>query len=373
MKIEILMISNLELSAGGRETWLNNFLYGIKKYYNEDISIDIHSLEIKNDSLVFNHTDLLNEHTEYRKNYFKLPVFIGFIIQYIFKNILKNKKKDKYIAVGGVDEVLALLFGNIIFSRKKDRVVWLRTIYTKEKGNRYPKIILKIILLIEIFLLKNFFEIIIANGEDTAEFYRKFNLNVKVIPNSVFIEKWKNSHSPINTNKLNIAFVGRLTEVKGFSYFINSIIEINKISSNFNFHVIGDGPDRFLIDNVNNIKYYGSVNNEELPSILKGIDICVALTLYDNNLGGAGVSNALIEQMAASKVIICWDNQIFRQLLDENLVYFVKQKDILGLVNVYMEINNNKVIAAEKARRSYNLALNYSMENHVCKFIDIVK
>ena len=38
-----------------------------------------------------------------------------------------------------------------------------------------------------------------------------------------------------------------------------------------------------------------------------------------------------------------------------------------------MEINNNKVIAAEKARRSYNLALNYSMENHVCKFIDIVK
>lgn len=373
MKIELTIISNLGLSAGGRETWLNNFLYGLKKYSKgKKINIDIHSLSLVDNNLLKNHKDIVRN-IEYKGKFWRFPIFVIFIMKYLYRNLFKKKEVDKYIAIGGFDEMVALLLGNFIYSKKEQRIIWLRSIYTKEKGERYPKILLKIILFIEVFLLKNFFGQIIANGQDTASFYKKFNLNVEVIPNAVFIENWEIAHNSINQSKLNIAFIGRLTNIKGFNYFIDSIVEINKISSNFIFHIIGEGPNQDIISNIDNIIYYGAVSNDKLPILLKDIDVCVALTLYDKTIGGAGISNALIEQMAAHKVIICWDNQIFRQILSENSGYFVEQRNIKKLVNTYIEIFDNKNKASEVSNQSYKIALNYSIKMHIEKFLKVVK
>lgn len=373
MKVELIMISNLKLSGGGRETWLNNFLTALKQYKNSISSIEIHSLDLAEENLVKEHSNFIKSITYKRKILF-LPILVNFIVSYIFINLFKKKNVDKYIAVGGLDEMIALLFGNFFYVRKSQRIVWLRSIYSLEKASSYPKWLVKILFFFEIFLLRYFFGKIIANGYDTAFFYKKLGLDVDVIPNSIFIEDWAASYKKNISDVLNVAYIGRITKIKGFDNFVKSIDEINKVNNGrVLFHIIGDGNDRALINNKENVKYYGAVSNKELPKIVYNIDVCVALTVFDDNMGGAGISNALLEHMASKKVIICWDNQIFRQILDCDSAYFVKQNDVEQLRKTILYIANNREEASKKADLAYEAVLKFSMENHVKLFNDLIR
>jgi glycosyltransferase involved in cell wall biosynthesis len=373
MKVELIMISNLKLSGGGRETWLNNFLTALKQYKNSISSIEIHSLDLAEENLVKEHSNFIKSITYKRKILF-LPILVNFIVSYIFTNLFKKKNVDKYIAVGGLDEMIALLFGNFFYVRKSQRIVWLRSIYSLEKASSYPKWLVKILFFFEIFLLRYFFGKIIANGYDTAFFYKKLGLDVDVIPNSIFIEDWAASYKKNISDVLNVAYIGRITKIKGFDNFVKSIDEINKVNNGrVLFHIIGDGNDRALINNKENVKYYGAVSNKELPKIVYNIDVCVALTVFDDNMGGAGISNALLEHMASKKVIICWDNQIFRQILDCDSAYFVKQNDVEQLRKTILYIANNREEASKKADLAYEAVLKFSMENHVKLFNDLIR
>lgn len=370
MNIEIIMISELELSGGGRETWLNNFLTGLNQYYNNIDSIEIHSLILSEDNLLKERGESIISKT-YKKNFLFFPILISFIFRYTLNNFYKKKYTNKYIAVGGLDEMLALLIGNLFFVKKNQRVVWLRSIYSKEKATHYPKWLVKLLLFVEIFILRNFFGKIIANGYDTAKFYKKYDLNVDVIPNSIFIEDWTKSHKEEFNDVLNVAYIGRLTKVKGFGTFINCIKKIN--DNRILFHIIGEGDERKIIPNKENVKYYGPLSNKVLPEVVKKFDICVALTVFEEDIGGAGISNALLEHMASKKIIICWDNQIFRQILDEDTAYFVKQNDVEQLKRTIQYIFNNREEAMRKAHLSYIKVLTYSMENHIKLFNDLIK
>lgn len=373
MKIELIMISNLELSGGGRETWLNNFLTALKQYENGISSIEIHSLDLSERNIISRHLNFIKSRTYKRKMSF-LPVFISFILRYIFKNIFKKKNINKYIAVGGLDEMIALLFGNFIYTNKSQRVVWLRSIYSLEKSSSYPKWLVRILFLIEIFFLRNFFGKIIANGYDTASFYRDLGLDVEVIPNSIFIENWLDACNNNINNILNVAYIGRLTKVKGFDSFIQCVNKINKNNNrSIIFSIIGDGDQINLIKKEKNIKYYGAVSNMELPKIMYNINVCVALTIFNEEMGGAGISNALLEQMASKKIIVCWDNQIFRQILDEDSAYFVKQDDVGELVETLIYISENRMEANLKSNIAYKKVLNYSMENHIKLFDALIQ
>lgn len=377
-KIDLIMLSNLEQSGGGRETWLKNFLDQIVAV-DKKISFNLYTLKTDKDCLLndYNH-GLINNHNQYTYRDKNLPVSISFV-RYIAKElILKKKHSDHMLAIGGLEEALAGVFGYTLRGVKGKKILWLRTIYTKEKGYALNKVTQKLLLKIEVFVIKYFFDTVIANGEDTAEFYRDLGIECTVIKNSIPLDRWNNLQSIRDNNKVKIAFIGRLSEVKGIQDFLKSIdiIYKNKDIKSFEFHIIGDGPyakqlERYV--ELDEVIIHGAIPNTQVPDILKEMDCCVALTYLTDFLGGGGVSNALIEQMAAGKILICWDNNIFRKILDERSAFFVPQGDSDALAETFIGIRNDKLTANNKAIQAKYLSNNYSIQNHVDSFFKLIK
>lgn len=379
MKIDLIMISKLSKSDGGRETWLKNFLHEIEsRDSSKKILFNLITLKNNEDSILEKDNTIVNNHIQYNNSYRFLPISIQFIFFCFFKFFLKRKDADHVLAVGGLEESLAAVVGYIFKNIKGKRILWLRTIYTKEKGYLLNRFTQKVLLKFEIFIIKSFFDLVIANGEDTAEFYRNHGVECHVIKNSIDLERWNCPMVTDINNKLDIAFIGRLAEVKGIKSFLESIILLNKKypNNNFNFHVVGDGPFRNQVEDLagkNLINFYGAIPNEELPKFMQKFEVCVALTFLSDFIGGGGVSNALIEQMAAKKVIVCWDNNIFRYVLEDESCYFVRQGDADALTEAFLEISYNREVAKKKSCKSYLLSQNYSIHNHVNSFFDLVE
>lgn len=376
-KIDLVMLSKLGLSDGGRETWLNNFLNYI---YKSDVNINFNliTLEISSKNILEGeNSNLVNKHYKYNHTLKKIPIPLGFIFFCLYNFLFKKKESNDVLAVGGLNEAIATVFSYFLRGVSGNKILWLRTIYTKEKGYRLNKFTQNLVLRIEIFLIKNFFNIVIANGDDTASFYRALGVECTVIKNSIDLKKWNTQGESNNSNILNVAFIGRLSEVKGIQSFLDAInlVEQNKNMNDINFHIIGEGPYLNTLEKYEDkalVHSYGAIPNDEVPILLQQMDVCVALTYLTNFLGGGGVSNALIEQMAAGKIIVCWDNNIFRQVLDDESAYFIKQGDSLALVKCLLEIKNNRKLANKKAERARFLSQQYSIENHVESFFKLV-
>ena len=146
--------------------------------------------------------------------------------------------------------------------------------------------------------------------------------------------------------------------------------------SDIEFHIIGDGPYREEVETYAKrgiVKSYGAVPNSELPELLAKMHCCVALTYLTDFLGGGGVSNALIEQMAAGKIMVCWDNNIFRNVVDDTSAYFVEQDNKTELASTFLKVKNNIDVAIKKSNKVKKLSKEYSIKNHVEKFFSLVE
>lgn len=376
-KIDLVMLSKLGLGDGGRETWLKNFLDQILKE-SEEVSFNLITLPTDNNVLLDNdNAKLIDNHYTYTRNHERIPFSIGFIFFCFKKFLLKKKLADDVIAVGGLNEALATVGAYSFRNVKGKRIIWLRTIYTKEKGYALNYVTQKIVLKFEIFILKNFFDIVIANGEDTADFYRNLGIDCTVIKNSIDLDKWNYLKLPDYSDVIDIAYVGRLSEVKGVKAFLEAIeyLEKNDRIEGFRFHIIGDGPYSNEVEEYSKrglVKSYGAIPNSQIPAILEEMHCCVALTYLTDFLGGGGVSNALVEQMASERTIVCWDNNIFRNVLDDESSFFVEQGNIIDLANSFLEVRENMSLAKLKAKNAKSLSLQYSIESHVDKFFSLV-
>jgi glycosyltransferase involved in cell wall biosynthesis len=112
-------------------------------------------------------------------------------------------------------------------------------------------------------------------------------------------------------------------------------------------------------------QYHGNVANELLPSLLEHFDVCVAFTQVGQSCGGGGTSNALLEQMAAGRVIVAWDNPHFRQILDDSCAYIVAQNDVPGVIEVLQEILKDSREAMFRASNGSKRVQRYSLDDQV--------
>lgn len=377
MKIDLVMMSKLSPSGGGRETWLYNFLNEIIESQ-INVKFNLYTLATKEKTIINAKNDgLIGAHKEYTHRGKIIPTPIGFSCYMLLNQLWKRKNSEYVVAVGGLNEAIATFLSYSIFGVEKKKIIWLRTIYTKEKGYKLTRFSQKILIALEVILYNKYFDLVITNGDDTADFYRRLGINCHVIKNSIPLKKWHQLKPPSFRGILKIAFIGRLSEVKGIKNFLESIdyVKDTKYKDYFEFHVVGDGPfekqirqyaaDKLLI-------YHGAIPNTEIPDILKDIHCCVALTHLSDFLGGGGVSNALLEQMAAEKIIICWNNNIFRKVLDNYSGYFVNQDDSNALAECFINILLNFSQAALKAKVAKNLSSQYCIHEHVSEFFNLI-
>ncbi len=253
--------------------------------------------------------------------------------------------------------------------------MWLRSIYTREKAAQLPSITKNIVVAIERIVLGRF-GLVLANGEDTAAFYRSMGAQCNVIANAVPLDVWA-MPSPRAVGTLRIAFIGRLAEVKGIRQFLRAVQLCEQDARGLcRFDVVGDGPARPEVEALvtrTALMYHGQVANAAVRSIVADCDVCVALTVSGPLLGGGGVSNALVEQMAAGRIIVAWDNDIFRQVLDSSVAYLVPQDDARMLSDTLLHIARNRDEALGRAAAACRRSREYSMSGHVDSFFRLLE
>lgn len=370
--LDIIMNSSLDPNAGGRETWLYNFLPLLidKKEIN---NIRLYGCRTQNQK---DHSDAINALVEnkdfllkiFKVKRLKLPIAYSF-----FKALKKEPIKDSpdCVLAVGIFELIIILYLKRYKTVKK--IVWLRSIFSHEKSYAIPNFLKKIVLKNEISFLKKA-DLILANGDDIQSFYEDLGLEIKVIKNGVSLKKW--NVPPVSLDSpIHIAYIGRLSKVKGIEDYLKLVHQIKSSpkSSTFIFHIVGNnGSYKEQVNDLANCNYvvnHNIMNNEQLPQFLSGIDVCVALTYASANGGGGGTSNAMMEQMAAERIILAWNNVIFQQYLNEENAYLCEQKSVNSLEKRLLEIDDNRNKARIKALNAKETILPYSYDLNVSKFI----
>lgn len=378
-KIDLIMISKFGRNDGGTETWFYNFfpallldrsikltIYGYRCEGDEDNTATIKKLESSG----------IHQFNPYfikgKKN--RIPNFF-YMFRGLRKHLKKNNQKPPNITIAvGIFELIMMLTNQ----RFKNglRIVWLRSIFLNEKSERIPKIFTGIGKKILCFLLKKT-DVILANGDDIKKYYEELGLQVKVIKNGVNSIKWS-MPPPELIGKIKVAYVGRLSKIKGIESYFELIKKIKEssVANKFEFHIVGDSNSYSskvaVYEKKDWIKFHGNIENEILPTFLKDIDVCVAFTYSSNDGGGGGTSNALMEQMSAAKIIIAWDNAIFRQLLDNENAFLVKQHSISGLCKALQDIYENQDQAIRKGIEGKKTIVPYTIEAQIDKFKTLI-
>ena len=381
--IHIVIYSLLHAGGGGRETWLDMFLPELYKQTAGKIDIFVYYVERNKCD------NLINSVSDPRFHFIKALISSCFIadiftlMRYTFRVsflLRKNVSDNSFVLCVGSFYELFPVWIIRKFVRRKNRfkyIVWLRTIWAKQmKALRNGKIA-RIVLGFERKNLKKA-DLIIANGWDTAAYYEKMNLKSVVIPNAIRIRDYQKVEKlQTLSHPVVIAYIGRLSQEKGLKNYLQSILFFNSsyplLKKEIRFEVVGDGP---LKDDVLNFKsenfiYRGSIPNKNMISYINTIHAGVALTYSDGELGGgAGVSNQLLELVAAKRLIIAWNTKIFTQVLSETNAFLIPQFDVGALANVYREIIENSPNVIKKLEGLDLVCQRFSLKRHVELFID---
>ena len=377
----IVMLSNLGPAEGGRETWLYNFLPRLMQRF-PSLKLRIHGFRL--DGEPDHREKLLGTVSAGDRDRISIDLVEAkpsrwpnaFTFWTGLRRPADNSTQPRFVvAVGSWVELLGVLVSGAF--RRSGKILWLRTIFVDEKAHRIPSAARGLIRRVEDAILKRA-DMLIANGDDTAAHYRARGFDVTVIKNAVDLKRWSMS-PPKLSPPLHVAFIGRLAQVKGINEFIAAAREMAATAKGqqFLFHVAGEGParnDALALEREGHLRFQGPLPNEGVAGFLQDMDVCVALTFAGSDLGsgsgGAGVSNSLLEQMAAGRVLVCWDNPAYRQVLDEKSAYLVKQGDASALIDALRQIASDPDEASARARRAAELARGYGFEAHMDLFAE---
>lgn len=381
-KLALVMISNFGRADGGRETWAYQFLPRLLAR-EPDLSIDLYGLRVEGQPDTI--PELLaatapSDRPRLRAQFFHaqrnaIPNSLKMLWAMWNRRWKPSQSEaDLALGVGSFVELACMVVAPGL--RRRRKAVWLRTIYLDEKSHRVPKWLRGIATRIETAVLRRA-DLIIANGDDTAAHYRARGLSVEVIKNAVDLERWR-MPPPSFDRPIQIAYIGRLAAVKGLAEFIELARRTAALpeAGAFRFHIVGDGDLADLAkaaEPLGNLSFRGAVSNDAMPSVLAEMDICVALGFVgvgpDGRSGGSGVSNAVLEQMAAGRLLLCWDNVAYRQIVSDAAGIRVRQGDVDALLDELMKIAADDREARKKSEAGREIAQGYGFDAHLDRFL----
>ena len=358
------MISNFGVADGGRETWAYSFIPRLLRRW-PAIQLDVIGLHRAGQqdnrgrmAGLLGDRGSIKFIESARKRF---PV-LSMLRQVPWRLATsRHPKPDLVIAVGSVIELVVILASPSL--RRARRIVWLRTVLMQERSQQLGPLG-RVGHALERRLLRSA-DLLIANGEDTARYYRDYGLEVHVIPNGVDLGRWR-SAPPKLERPVRVVLIGRLIRHKGLAEFLALAKRMH--GHGFEFHVVGEGPYESEVKDGQRkgwLVYHGVMPNEELPALIATMDVCACLALEG---AGGGVSNALLEQMASGRIILAWNNAIYRQLLDETNAWLVTQSDVDEAEKALRDIAERPDEARRRAAAAQDTASGFSFDSHVARF-----
>lgn len=153
---------------------------------------------------------------------------------------------------------------------------------------------------------------------------------------------------------LTLISTSRLIEVKGIKFLLEAFILLLKSYTNVRLLIVGDGPLMEELKSIANeetgigkVEFLGALPHEEVLGLYHQADVFVLPSLNE------GMSNSLLEAMAAGLAVIATDTGGAREIISEENGFIVKKRDsrdiFLALEKFYLD--RNKLQSAKKASR----------------------
>lgn len=367
----ILIASNLSHSGGGRETWIYNFVNS-SLILNAYKKIDIICIGNKpQDEIVFNEKiNVIRCLPSHFSSFIKFVLFSIKMLNKILGDV--NCEKADIISCGSWSESISAYLG-LKFKRKNKRytsICWIRSIAIKELKRIYPSFILPVCRYIETELLKKH-DVVIANGNDTAEYYENLGISSHIIHNSIHLDKFK----PTTITEPRFVHCGRLSVEKGITELVSSLVSLSDRGVNFStIDFVGGGPAlknaKNKLDTIPQIDFKGSISQCDVPEVLCNYNISFHLTL-SGDLGGGGVSHSILESLASGHLIVCWDSPIYRQINGYDNFFSVPEGDIKILADT-IEYLSRENVSKDLIIHSLKSAEIYSFDSHLNKYLNII-
>lgn len=198
--------------------------------------------------------------------------------------------------------------------------------------------------------------------------YRKYNHNVRVIPNSI---PFKREYAFDEKNK-KIIMVGRLSSEKSMEYGIKGFAQLVNKHTEWELEIIGDGPQK---DNLNNLIENLNLDKKVyITNFTKNIEQKykeAAFTMLTSQKEGFGC--VLIESFAKGIPVISFNNVGPSEIIKNNETgYLIEKNNLLELEQAveYLIVNSEK--RRELSLNAYEQSSKYSLEE-VCElWIDLI-
>ncbi|MGB0238027.1 MAG: glycosyltransferase family 4 protein [Cycloclasticus sp.] len=155
-----------------------------------------------------------------------------------------------------------------------------------------------------------------SNTKATAETFNSPN-NIPmpcIIPMGIDIESFQSGNADkllTNEGRKIILFVGRLVEKKGVKYLIEAFSMLPKKTQDESvLWIIGEGDERLELEEqaqrlgILNIKFWGQVQNKQLPNFYAAASVFVAPSVIDSKGDTEGQGVILLEAMTSQTPII---------------------------------------------------------------------
>ncbi|GEM_PF-2320222 len=163
-----------------------------------------------------------------------------------------------------------------------------------------------------------------------------------------------------------IGVVGNLRKERGQSYVIQSFKDVlPKLHHPCQLLLIGDGPERSklerLVDLYNLREYVQFLGfRNDVEALLQACDIVISSSLYE------GMSNALLEAMAASRAIIAMNVPENRELItDKSSGLLVNPKSVSQLCEAILLLAADPALRKKFGQAAYMQIQQYSIENTI--------
>ncbi|NMB66795.1 glycosyltransferase family 4 protein [Candidatus Woesearchaeota archaeon] len=267
---------------------------------------------------------------EYVQNYsFILPAYF------------KGKKIIKEENIKIIHSQFGLSFGIVGYllkkSNKKPLVLTLHGSGFNFKGWRkiFKPITKKILLSAD--------KIIAVSNSILNEAKKIADVQGEVIYNSVNLKEFKNLG-----DKNYILAVGRLAKMKGFNILISAAKEL----PNYNFIIVGEGPERKSLEEqiikyrIKNVTLVGQKSQEETRKFISECSILAMPSLF-----GEGLPFALVEAIASGKPVIGSDIRGIPEVIHGNGI-LIKPNDIQELKNAIETLMKYKKLREKMGKKS---------------------
>ena len=145
----------------------------------------------------------------------------------------------------------------------------------------------------------------------------------------------------------NVIFIGSLIQRKK----IDEFIKLSSLFPKINFNIVGDGPDKKRLKSIagKNVKFYNSLNHDELSKLLKSMDLHFLPSISE------GFPKVILETASSSIPSVVYHNYGAKEWIDHRVNGFVVS-DFSQVVNVINELLECPELLQKISKRSLEIA-----------------